>query len=322
MSILEQQLKKRILILDGAMGSMIQQYAVTEEDYRRGQFANFPVQLKGNSDILSITRPDIIQEIHAVYLEAGADIIETNSLNLTSISMSDYGLEKYITELNFASAQIARKVADHYTSLNPDKPRFVAGSVGPTNKSASISPDVNNPAYRSVTFDDLLISYKEQIVALIEGGVDVILIETAFDTLNVKAALMAAEQSMFQLNKTVPIMVSFTIAGKSGRLLSGQTLEAALTSISHANLLCVGLNCSFGAKDMKPFLKELKRISPYYISVYPNAGLPNSFGNYDETPETMAAQIKEFIDEGLVNIVGGCCGTTPAHIEAIAKLLK
>jgi 5-methyltetrahydrofolate--homocysteine methyltransferase len=321
MPTLEQLLTKRILILDGGMGSMIQQYALTEEDYRGKQFADLPGQMKGNGDILSITRPDVIQEIHAAYLEAGADIIETNSLNLTSISMSDYGLEKQVSELNLAAARIAKEVADEYTRRNPDKPRFVAGSIGPTNKTASISPDVSNPAYRSITFDELRIAYREQINALIEGGVDAILIETAFDTLNVKAALVAAEQSMSQLKKTIPLMVSFTIAGKSGRLLSGQTLEAALTSISHANLLSVGLNCSFGARDMKPFLKALGRIAPYYVSAYPNAGLPNSLGQYDETPGTRALQIKEYIDEGLVNIVGGCCGTTPAHIAAIAQLV-
>ena len=322
MPTLKQLLNERILILDGGMGSMIQEYVLTEEDYRGERFAHLPGQMKGNGDMLCLTRPDVIQEIHAAYLEAGADIIETNSLNLTSISMSDYGLEAYITDLNLAAARIAKEVADKYTRLNPDKPRFVAGSIGPTNKTASISPDVSNPAYRAVTFDELRIAYLEQIDALIEGGVDALLIETAFDTLNVKAALMAAEQSMFRLKKTVPLMVSFTIAGKSGRLLSGQTLEAAMASISHVDLLSVGLNCSFGAQDMKPFLKALGRISSCYISAYPNAGLPNSLGQYDETPETMAAQIKEYIDEGLVNIIGGCCGTTPAHIAAIAKLVS
>ena len=322
MPTLEQLLKERILILDGAMGSMIQQYNLVEEDYRGTQFAHLPGQMKGNSDILCVTRPDVIQEIHTAYLEAGADIIETNSLNLTRISMADYGLENYVTELNLAAARIAKEVSDEYTRKNPEKPRFVAGSIGPTNKTASISPDVSNPAYRAVTFDDLRIAYTEQITALIEGGVDALLIETAFDTLNVKAALMAAEQSMLRLKKTVPIMVSFTIAGKSGRLLSGQTLEAAVTSISHAHLLSVGLNCSFGAQDMKPFLKALARIAPCYISAYPNAGLPNSLGQYDETPETMASQIKEYLDEGLVNIVGGCCGSTPAHIALIAELTR
>jgi len=321
MPTLEQLLKERILILDGAMGSMIQQYNLTEEDYRGSQFAHFPGHLKGNNDMLCLTRPDVIKEIHAGYLEAGADIIETNSLNLTRISMSDYGLEAYITELNHAAARIAREVADEFNRRNPDKPRFVAGSIGPTNKTASISPDVSNPAYRAVNFDGLRVAYAEQITALIEGGVDALLIETAFDTLNVKAALMAAEESMLLLNKTVPVMVSFTVAGKSGRLLSGQTLEAAMASIAHANLLSVGLNCSFGAQDMKPFLRALKRVAPCYISAYPNAGLPNSLGQYDETPETMAPQIKEFLDEGLVNIIGGCCGTTQAHIAEIATLV-
>jgi 5-methyltetrahydrofolate--homocysteine methyltransferase len=321
MTTLEQLLKERILILDGGMGSMIQQYALTEEDYRGERFAHLPGQMKGNGDVLCLTRPDVIQEIHAAYLEAGADIIETNSLNITSISMADYGLEAHVGELNRAAARIAKEVADRYTRLNPNKPRFVAGSIGPTNKMASISPDIANPAYRSVTFDELRIAYAEQICALIEGGVDALLTETAFDTLNIKAALMAAEQSMLQLKKTIPVMVSFTIAGKSGRLLSGQTLEAALTSISHAGLLSVGLNCSFGAQDMKPFLKEIKQIAPCYTSAHPNAGLPNSLGQYDESPETMASHIKEYIDEGLVNIVGGCCGTTPAHIAAIANVV-
>jgi len=315
-------LNQRILVLDGAMGSMIQRYKLTDEQYGGEQFKDASILQKGNNDLLCLTQPDIISDIHRQYLEAGADIIETNSLNLTSISMADYGLESYVRELNLAAVRIAREVADKYTRMNPDKPRFVAGSVGPTNKTASISPNVSNPAYRAVTFDQLRIAYCGQITALIEGGVDALLIETAFDTLNVKAALMAAEQSMLQLNKTVPIMVSFTLAGKSGRLLSGQTLEAALASISHANLLSVGLNCSFGAQDMKPFLKELRRISPYYIIAYPNAGLPNSLGQYDETPEMMASQIKEFIDEGLVNIVGGCCGTTPAHIDEYGILVE
>jgi 5-methyltetrahydrofolate--homocysteine methyltransferase len=321
MATLEQLLKERILILDGGMGSMIQQYNLTEEDYKGAQFAHLSGLMKGNGDMLCLTRPDVIRAIHAAYLDAGADIIETNSLNLTTIGMADYGLESYIRELNLAAARVAREVADEYTRLNPDKPRFVAGSIGPTNKTASISPDVSNPAYRNITFDGLRIAYLEQIDALIEGGVDALLIETAFDTLNVKAALVAAEQSMLRSGKAVPLMVSFTIAGKSGRLLSGQTLEAAFASISHAKLLSVGLNCSFGARDMIPFIKELKRIAPCYISAYPNAGLPNSLGQYDETPEMMTPQIKEYIDEGLVNIIGGCCGTTPAHIAAIAKFV-
>jgi 5-methyltetrahydrofolate--homocysteine methyltransferase len=322
MTLLEKRLTETILILDGGMGSLIQGYNLTEEDYRGTQFAHLPGSLKGNGDGLCITRPDIIQEIHAAYLEAGADIIETNSLNMTAVSMADYGMKAYVRDMNLAAARIAKEVADKYTCLNPDKPRFVAGSIGPTNKTASISPDVSNPAYRSITFDELYIAYKEQILALIEGGVDALLIETAFDTLNVKAALMAAEVGMRELQKEIPLMVSFTIAGKSGRILSGQTLEAALASISHVKLLSVGLNCSFGTNDMKPFIKELGRIAPCYISAYPNAGLPNSLGQYDETPEIMAAQIREYIDEGLVNIIGGCCGTTPPHIAAIAKIAK
>jgi 5-methyltetrahydrofolate--homocysteine methyltransferase len=322
MNLLEQFLAKRILILDGGMGTMIQEYNLTENDYRGFQFAHLPGQMKGNNDMLSITRPDVIQAIHAQYLDAGADIIETNSFNATTISMADYGMASYVEDLNRAAARIAREVADEYTRMNPSKPRFVAGSIGPTNKTASISPDVSNPAFRAITFDELRIAFHEQIQALIEGGVDALLIETAFDTLNVKAALMAAEDVMAGLKKEVPVMLSFTIAGKSGRILSGQTLEAALASVSHAKLLSVGLNCSFGARDMKPFLKELGQIAPYYISAYPNAGLPNSLGKYDETPELMALQIREYIDEGLVNIIGGCCGTTPAHIAQYAAIVE
>ncbi|MDR2056909.1 MAG: methionine synthase [Dysgonamonadaceae bacterium] len=322
MTLLEKCLAEKILILDGAMGTMIQQYNLTEEDYRGSQFAHLPGQLKGNNDMLSITRPDIIRAIHTQYLDAGADIIETNSFSSTTISMADYNMESYVNDLNRAAARIAREVADEYTAQNPSKPRFVAGSIGPTNKTASISPDVSNPAFRGVTFDELRIAYKEQIIALIDGGVDALFVETAFDTLNVKAALMAAEEAMADLEKEVPLMLSFTIAGKSGRILSGQTLEAALASVSHAKLLSVGLNCSFGARDMKPFLKELGRIAPCYISAYPNAGLPNSLGKYDETPEIMASQIQEYVDEGLVNILGGCCGTTPAHIAQYARIVE
>ncbi|GHT87625.1 methionine synthase [Bacteroidia bacterium] len=322
MTTLEALLKDRILILDGGMGSMIQQYRLEEKDYRGTQFAHLPGSLKGNGEALNITRPDVIQAIHAQYLEAGADIIETNTLNATSISMADYGMEAYVREINLSAARFAKEIAGQYTALNPDKPRFVAGSIGPTNKTASISPDMSNPAFRSITFDELYIAYKEQIAALIEGGVDALLIETSFDTLNVKAALMAAEDVMAELGKEVALMVSYTLAGKSGRILSGQTLEAALASVSHAKLLSIGLNCSFGARDMKPFLKALGEMTPFYISAYPNAGLPNSLGQYDETPETMAVQIQEYFDEGLVNIIGGCCGTTPPHIAAIAAMAK
>jgi 5-methyltetrahydrofolate--homocysteine methyltransferase len=319
---LENQLKDRILVLDGAMGSMIQQYNLKEEDYRGTLFADFQWQQQGNNDLLNLTQPAIIKTIHAQYLDAGADIIETNTFNANHISMVDYGMTEYVREINRAAARLAREAADEYTAKNPDKPRFVVGSIGPTNKTASISPDVSNPFFRNITFDQLQTAYKEQIDVLIEGGVDALLIETVFDTLNLKAALRAAEQSITESGKDIPIMVSFTIAGKSGRILSGQTLEAAFASISHVKLLSVGLNCSFGAADMKPFLKELAGIAPCYISAYPNAGLPNSLGQYDETPETMAIQIKEYLNEELVNIVGGCCGTTPAHIAAISAIVK
>jgi 5-methyltetrahydrofolate--homocysteine methyltransferase len=304
------------------MGTMIQQYNLTEEDYRGASFAASKKQQKGNNDLLNLTQPAIIKAIHTQYLEAGADIIETNTFNANCISMVDYGLTDYIREMNVAAVRLAREAADEYTAKNPNKPRFVAGSIGPTNKTASLSPDISNLALRNITFDELLIAYKEQIYALIEGGVDALLIETVFDTLNLKAALMAAEQACAKSGKEIPIMVSFTIVGKSGRILSGQTIEAALASVSHAKLLSVGLNCSFGAADMKPFLKELAHIAPCYISAHPNAGLPNNLGRYDETPEKMATQIKEYIDEGLVNIVGGCCGTTPAHIAKYVALVE
>ncbi len=315
-------LKEKILILDGAMGTMIQRFNLSEEDYRGKEFAHLPGQLKGNNDMLSITHPDVIRNIHAQYLDAGADIIETNTFSSTTISMADYGMEKYVRELNLASARIAREVADEYTKKNPTKPRFVVGSMGPTNKTASISSDVNNPASRSVTFDELVIAFSEQIDALIDGGVDVLLMETVFDTLNLKAALFAAEKVMEKKGRKIPIMVSATLSGKSGRLLSGQTLDAFLASIQHADILSVGLNCSFGASDMKPFLKELGKKAPYFISAYPNAGLPNRFGEYDETPEKMAEQVIEYVQEGLVNILGGCCGTTPGHIAQYAKFTE
>ena len=322
MTDIQQLLKERILILDGGMGSMIQCFHLEENDYRGTQFAHLTGNIKGNGEALNITRPDIIQSIHEQYLQVGADIIETNTLNATAVSMADYGMEQYVRELNIAAARLAREVADKYTDKEPFKPRFVAGSIGPSNKTASISPDVSNPAFRTITFDELKIAFREQIAALIEGGVDLLLVETAFDTLNMKAALMAAEEVMKDLNKQLPLMLSITIAGKNGRILSGQTLEAVVASVSHVDLLSIGLNCSFGASDMKPFLKELGRIAPYYISAYPNAGLPNSLGQYDETPEKMALQIKEYIDEGLVNVLGGCCGTTPAHIAQYAGLIK
>lgn len=314
-------LDNKIMVLDGAMGTMIQQYGLTEKDFRGERFSDIGILQKGNNDLLCLTQPQIITAIHQAYLDAGADIIETNSFNSTRISMADYGMQGLITEINFEAARLARNIADDYTRKIPDKPRFVAGSVGPTNKTCSMSPDVNNPAFRALTFDDLADAYREQITALIDGGVDLLLIETIFDTLNAKAALYAAIESMQERGKNIPIMLSVTLSDTGGRTLSGQTLGAFLASVQHADILSIGLNCSFGARDMKPFLKQLAETAPYYISAYPNAGLPNRFGQYDETPETMAAQIKEFIDEGLVNIIGGCCGTTPEHIAAIAQLV-
>ena len=310
------------MILDGAMGTMIQRYKLSEKEYRGERFADVEILQRGNNDLLVLTQPEIIQNIHKQYLEAGADFIETNTFNAQRISMDDYGMSEYVHEINFEAARIARQVADEFTAKNPDKPRFVAGAVGPTNKTASMSPDVNNPAYRAVSFDDLVAAYKEQMVALIEGGVDALLIETIFDTLNAKAAIFAAEEAMQETKKKVELMLSVTVTDKSGRTLSGQTLDAFLTSVSHADLLSVGLNCSFGAKDLKPYLAEVSKRVPYFVSAYPNAGLPNQFGEYDETAEIMAVQVKEYFDEVLVNIIGGCCGTTPAHIQAYNKLIE
>lgn len=314
--------KDRILILDGAMGTMIQQYGLTEQDFRGDRFTDVPVMLKGNNDILSITRPDVIRDIHRKYLDAGADIITTNTFSSQRVSMADYAVEGYCREMNMAGARIARELADEYTANNPDKPRFVAASIGPANKTLSISPDVNNPALRSITFDQLAEAYVEQIEALIEGGVDVLLIETGFDTLNAKAALYAAEEAMQKQGKRLPVMLSMTISDMAGRTLSGQTLEAFLASVQHADLFSVGLNCSFGAKQLKPFVKLLADRAPYYISVHPNAGLPNSLGLYDQTPDLMAEQMKELVDEGLVNIIGGCCGTTEAFIAKYPALVQ
>ena len=317
---LRNELENRILILDGAMGTMIQRHKLVEADYRGYRFSTTNILQKGNNDLLVITQPEIIYNIHSLYLEAGADIIETNTFNAQRISMEDYGMGEFVREINLEAVRLARKAADKFTAANPAKPRFVAGAVGPTNKTASMSPDVNNPAYRAVSFDDLVLAYKEQMLALIEGGVDAILIETIFDTLNAKAAVFAAEEAMSECGKRVELMISATVADTSGRTLSGQTIRAFLASIGHANLLSVGLNCSFGAKDLKPYLEELSANSPWFVSAYPNAGLPNQFGEYDETPETMALQIKEYFDEKLVNIIGGCCGTTPDHIAAYQQL--
>jgi 5-methyltetrahydrofolate--homocysteine methyltransferase len=315
-------LEHRILVLDGAMGTMIQRHRLTEADYRGERFAQWESLLKGNNDLLVLTQPDIIRSIHEEYLEAGADIIESNTFNAQLISMEDYGMASLVRELNFEGARLARQAADKYTAKNPNKPRFVAGAVGPTNKTASMSPEVNNPAFRAVSFDDLVTAYKEQILALIEGGVDALLIETIFDTLNAKAAIFAAEEAMTELGKRVEIMLSATVADASGRTLSGQTIRAFLASVSHANILSIGLNCSFGAKDLKPYLQEICKHTASYVSAYPNAGLPNQFGEYDESPEMMALQVKEYFDEQLVNVIGGCCGTSPAHIGAYASIIE
>ncbi|MDO5074939.1 MAG: methionine synthase [Bacteroidales bacterium] len=315
-------LSERILMLDGAMGTMIQQYDLTEEDFRKDdRLRQRAGQLKGNNDLLNLTRPDLIEEIQRKYLEAGTDILSTNTFSSQVISMADYGCEDLVPALNVSGAQIARRLADEYTQRNPDKPRFVAGAVGPTNRTASMSPDVNDPAYRAVTFHDLTQAYGQQIDALIEGGVDVILIETIFDTLNAKAALYACEEVMQRRGHRLPIMVSVTVSDLSGRTLSGQTLSAFITSISHAPLLSVGLNCSFGAREILPFLREMAEVAPFYISAYPNAGLPNGLGQYDQTPEEMAAQLQPFFAEGLLNLVGGCCGTTDAHIAQLPRLI-
>ncbi len=314
-------LKERILVLDGAMGTMIQELSLSESDFRGVEFKDFNINIKGCNDILSITQPDKIKQIHIKYLEAGADIIETNTFNSTSISLSDYHLDKYAARINFTSAMIAREAADLFNLNNPDKPRFVAGSIGPTNRTASISPDVSSPAERNITFDQLSDAYYEQTLALIKGGVDLLLIETIFDTLNAKAAIFGASKAIKETRK-VPIMLSVTVSDKSGRTLSGQTIEAFLASVMHADILSVGLNCSFGASEMLPFLRELGDSSQHYISAYPNAGLPNRFGEYDETPEMMLNNVRCFVDESLVNILGGCCGTTPEHIRLISKLVE
>lgn len=316
------QLNQGILVLDGAMGTMLQRYKFSEEDYRGDRFQNWSHPLKGNNDLLSLTQPHAIEEVHRKYLEAGADIIETNTFSATTIAMADYHLEDFVYELNFESAKIARKICDEFTLSDPQKPRFVAGSIGPTNKTASLSPDVNDPGYRAITFDELRIAYKQQSEALMDGGADILLVETVFDTLNAKAALFAIDEIQDERGTDIPVMVSGTITDASGRTLSGQTAEAFLISVSHLDLLSIGFNCALGAQQLTPYLEEIAEKSGFYISAYPNAGLPNAFGQYDESPERMAEQIKEYLDRKLVNIIGGCCGTTPAHIQAIADLVK
>jgi len=316
------ELRKRILVLDGAMGTMLQRYKFTEEDFRGEKFKDWSSPVQGNNDMLSITQPDAIAEVHAKYFEAGADIVETNTFSGTTIAMADYGMEEFVYELNYESAKIAKKVAQEFTEKEPEKPRFVAGAMGPTNKTASMSPDVNDPGFRAISFDELRTAYKQQAEALLDGGVDLLLVETIFDTLNAKAALFAIEEIKEERNIEIPVMVSGTITDASGRTLSGQTAEAFLISVGHMPLLSVGFNCALGAKQLTPYLEVVSGKSNFAVSAYPNAGLPNAFGEYDETADEMAAQIKTYLDKQLINIVGGCCGTTPEHIHAIAKLVE
>ena len=320
MSNIYQEIQKRILVLDGAMGTMLQAYKFSEEDFRGERFKEYPTPLQGNNDLLSITQPEAIKTIHAKYFAAGADIIETNTFSGTTIAMADYQMEDLVYELNYESAKIAKEVADEFTAKEPHKPRFVAGSIGPTNRTASMSPDVNDPGYRAVTFEELRIAYKQQIEALLDGGADILLVETVFDTLNAKAALFAIEEVKEERKIEVPVMLSGTITDASGRTLSGQTAEAFLISVSHIPLLSVGFNCALGANLLQPHLEAIASKTDFAISAHPNAGLPNAFGEYDETAEETAEQIEEYLKKNLINIVGGCCGTTPEHIKAIADL--
>ncbi|HET8737718.1 MAG TPA: homocysteine S-methyltransferase family protein [Pricia sp.] len=318
---IKELLQERILILDGAMGTMLQRYKFTENDFRGERFKDWEHPLQGNNDLLSLTQPEAIAEIHRQYFAAGADIVETNTFSGTTIAMADYHMEALVYELNYESARIAKKVADEFTAKEPDKPRFVAGSIGPTNKTASMSPDVNDPGFRAISFDALRIAYKQQVEGLLDGGADLLLVETIFDTLNAKAALFAIEEVKEERNVDPPIMVSGTITDASGRTLSGQIAEAFLISVSHIPMLSVGFNCALGADQLVPHLEVLANKSKHFVSAHPNAGLPNAFGEYDQTPEQMAAQIREYLEKGLVNIVGGCCGSTPEHITAIANLV-
>lgn len=319
---IQEAITKKILVLDGAMGTMIQAYKFEEEDYRGDRFADYAHPLKGNNDLLTLTQSAAIEDIHYAYLKAGADILETNTFNSNAISMEDYFMSDLVKELNVEAVALAQAAIDRFKAEGGEGPKFIAGSVGPTNKTASLSPDVNNPGYRAVSFDDLKNNYFEQCEALIEAGVDALLIETVFDTLNAKAALFAAQDAIQAAGKEVAIMLSGTITDASGRTLSGQTTEAFLISVSHAPLLSVGLNCALGAKQLMPYLQTLDAKAPFAVSAHPNAGLPNAFGEYDETPEQMADQIKEYLELNLINVIGGCCGTSPAHIAAIADLAK
>jgi len=322
MSNIYQEIQKRILVLDGAMGTMLQEYKFTEEDFRGERFKDYPTPLQGNNDLLSITQPEAVKEVHRKYFAAGADIVETNTFSGTTIAMADYQMEDLVYELNYESAKIAKEVAEEFTAKEPHKPRFVAGSIGPTNRTASMSPDVNDPGYRAITFDELRIAYKQQVEALIDGGSDILLVETVFDTLNAKAALFAIEEVKAERNIEIPIMISGTITDASGRTLSGQTAEAFLISVSHIPLLSVGFNCALGANLLQPHLEAIASKTDFAISAHPNAGLPNAFGEYDETPEETAEQIEEYLKKNLINIIGGCCGTTPKHISAIAAIAE
>ncbi|MEO1264090.1 MAG: homocysteine S-methyltransferase family protein [Pseudomonadota bacterium] len=309
--------RERILVLDGAMGTMIQQHSFGEADYRGTRFADWQSDVGGNNDLLSLTQPDVIRDIHLAYLRAGSDVIETNTFNAQRISMADYAMEELSRELNVASARLAREAADAVTAETPDRPRYVAGAVGPTNRTASISPDVNDPGYRNVSFDELVSAYREQIDGLIEGGIDLLLIETIFDTLNAKAAGFAALEAVDAAGRDIPLMISGTITDRSGRTLSGQTVEAFWYAMRHLKPFSIGLNCALGAELMRPFLADLARVADVFVSAYPNAGLPNAMGEYDETPDEMAAQVAPWAEDGLINIVGGCCGSTPEHIAAL-----
>ena len=320
MSEITTEIKKRILVLDGAMGTMLQAYKFSEEDFRGVRFKDYPTPLQGNNDLLTLTQPEAIKTIHAKYFEAGADIVETNTFSGTTIAMADYQLEDLVYELNYQSAKIAKEVAAVFTAREPHKPRFVAGAIGPTNRTASMSPDVNDPGYRAVTFNDLRIAYKQQVEALIDGGVDVLLVETVFDTLNAKAALFAIEEVKDERDLEIPIMLSGTITDASGRTLSGQTAEAFLISVSHIPLFSIGFNCALGANLLQPHLEAIAHKTDFAISAHPNAGLPNAFGEYDETPEDMGEQIEEYLKKDLINIIGGCCGTSPEHIRVIADI--
>ncbi|MEF1297751.1 homocysteine S-methyltransferase family protein, partial [Vibrio parahaemolyticus] len=319
---IEAQLKQRILLIDGGMGTMIQGYKLEEQDYRGERFANWHCDLKGNNDLLVLSQPQLIKEIHSAYLEAGADILETNTFNATTIAMADYEMESLSEEINFAAAKLAREVADEWTAKTPDKPRYVAGVLGPTNRTCSISPDVNDPGYRNVSFDELVEAYSESTRALIRGGADLILIETIFDTLNAKACAFAVDSVFEELGVALPVMISGTITDASGRTLSGQTTEAFYNSLRHVRPLSFGLNCALGPDELRPYVEELSRISESFVSAHPNAGLPNAFGEYDLSPEDMAEHVKEWASSGFLNLIGGCCGTTPEHIRQMAQAVE